>query len=380
MRILSQCNGFLPSTIGGAEVLLYHLLKELNRRDHEILVVAPRENSDSLGRQAFDGLDLVKVDFGTALASRNLSALRGVSSTVAEIVNGFQPDVLHLNDAWLSSFFFLRGGATGNLPRVLTLHSPIRPAGKDGLQARLAADADWVVAVSQAHYAAAAATMPAERSKMSVIPNALPLPDLAPTDLPFASPVLLCLGRLLLDKGFDLAVRAFARLRERGLIARLTVAGNGPERSNLEDLAQDLGVVDRIEFIDWVMPDRVAALINTATMVLMPSRWPEPFGLAALQAAQMARPVIASAVGGLPEVVEHGLTGLLVDPDDEQALTDAIEGLLSDAPIARRLGENARRRAREKFDFGALVNAYERVFAEARKAPVCGRHDGGMVA
>ena len=380
MRVLYQCNGFLLSTIGGAEVLSYHLMKELSRRGHEILVVAPRGESDPPGRQTYDGLDLVRLDFDVAMASRSLVALRDVSETVAGLVQSFRPDILHLNDAWLTSFFFLRGGATGNLPRVLTLHSAIRPAGKDGLQARLAADAERVVAVSEAQHDAAAAAMPMVRSKLSVIRNALPPPKIPPADLPLAPPVLLCVGRLLADKGFDLAIGALAQLRDRGIVAKLTIAGNGPEKHNLEALGRDLGIADQLKFVDWVMPERVPHLINTATVVLMPSRWPEPFGLGALQAAQMGRPTIAAAVGGLPEVVEHGVTGLLVAPDDDHALADAIQALLSDAPLARRLGANAHRRAVQSFDFQALVDAYERVFAEARELGAHGRHDGDMVA
>src|SRR5262249_46553535 len=163
--------------------------------------------SDPLGRQTFDGLDLVRLDSEIAISSRSLSALRAVSGTVAELVSTFKPDLLHLNDVCLGSFFFLRGAATGYVPRVLTLHSPIRTAERDALQARLVADADRVVAVSQAQYDAALATMPAVRSKMSVILNALPFPNLPPAALPFAPPVLLCIGRLVFDKGFDLAIR-----------------------------------------------------------------------------------------------------------------------------------------------------------------------------
>jgi glycogen(starch) synthase len=366
--------------IGGAEVLSYHLLKELNRRHHDILVVAARSSSDPVGHQRFDGLDVIKLDFDAAVASRSLTALRNVSEKVAELVSGFRPDILHINDATMTSFFFRRSGATANLPRVLTLHSPIRPAGKDGLQTRLAADADHIVMVSQAQYAAAAATMPELQSKMSVIRNALPFPEIEPTGLPFAPPILLCIGRLIVEKGLDLVIRAFVRLRKRGIVARLTIAGDGMERSNLERLVRDLGCAEQIEFAGWVMPDRVPSLINTATMVLMPSRWPEPFGLVALQAAQMGRPTIASAIGGLPEVVENGATGLLVELDDEYALADAIRYLLSDPAAARRLGENARRRAREKFDFSALVDAYERVFTDVRGAADRRLHAGDMVA
>jgi len=366
VRVLYQCNGFLLSTIGGVEVLSYHLLKELSRRGHEVLVITGREKSDPAGAQTFGGLDLVRLDFDRAVASRNLVVLRGIKTEIAALIGRFRPQLLHINDALLSSFLFLRGGATGNLPRVLTLHSPIRPAGKDGLQARLAADADRIVTVSQAQHDDALATMPALRGKMSMIPNALPWPDLLPTDLPLMPPVLLCIGRMRSDKGFDLAIRMFARLRERGVAAKLVLAGDGPEKSRLEALARELGLAGHIDFPGWIAPDGVVSMINTSTVVVMPSRWPEPFGLVALQAAQMGRPVVACRVGGLPEVVEHQETGLLVAADDEQAMADAVVGLLSDVSLLKRMGERAHRRARDKFDFPTLVDAYEQVYAQAQ--------------
>jgi glycosyltransferase involved in cell wall biosynthesis len=366
VRVLYQSNGFLLSTIGGVEVLSYHLLKELRRRGHDILVITGREQADPLGAQTFDGLDIVRLDFDRAVASRNLVVLRDVKTAVAELISRFRPDVLHLNDTLLSSFLFLRGGATSNLPRLLTLHSPIRPAGNDGLQARLAADADRIITVSQAQYDDAAATMPTLRGKMSIIPNALPWPELPPTDLSLTPAVVLCIGRMRSDKGFDLAIRMFARLRDRGVAANLVMAGDGPERSRLEALARSLGLAGHIDFPGWVPPDRVGAMINMSTVVVMPSRWPEPFGLVALQAAQMGRPVVACRVGGLPEVVDHERTGLLVPAGDEQAMADAVETLLSDLTSLKRMGEHAHQRARDRFGFSALVDAYERVYMETQ--------------
>jgi glycosyltransferase involved in cell wall biosynthesis len=104
--------------------------------------------------------------------------------------------------------------------------------------------------------------------------------------------------------------------------------------------------------------------MNRATAVLMPSRW-EPFGLVALQAAQMARPVIASRIDGLREVVVHGQTGFLVPPEDPAALADAIAGLLGDAEQASAMGRAAQQRARETWPWISHVDAYEELYADA---------------
>jgi glycogen(starch) synthase len=366
LRVLYQCNAFLPSVIGGTEILSYNLVKELGRRGHEVLVVTGRAKSDAPGRQTLDGLTLVRLEFDAAVASRRLPALLRSNGSVAELAGSFQPDILHLNDTGLGSIFFLRGGATGYAPRILTFHSPIRPPDKLGLQGRMAKDVDQIIAVSQANLDATVAAMPWAQSKTSLILNALPLPNIKPAALQFAPPLLLCLGRLFREKGFDVAIRAYAHLLKGGSTAKLTIAGNGPEKSNLESLARDLGVGENIDFINWVSPDCVPSLINTATLVLIPSTWPEPFGLVALQAAQMGRPAIASAVGGLPEIIAHGQTGLLIERKNERVLADAIETLLSDPALAVRLGMNAFNKVQEKFNFGGLVDAYELAYATAQ--------------
>jgi glycogen(starch) synthase len=155
------------------------------------------------------------------------------------------------------------------------------------------------------------------------------------------------------------------------------MAGDGPDKGMLEALARRLGLAGHVEFPGWVAPDRVASVINMSTLVVMPSRWPEPFGLVALQAAQMGRPVVACRVGGLPAVVEHGRTGLLVPADDEQAMADAIERLLSDPLSVKRMGEHACRQARAKFDFPALVDAYEQVYTETQASAAIERDKVG---
>jgi glycogen(starch) synthase len=141
----------------------------------------------------------------------------------------------------------------------------------------------------------------------------------------------------------------------------LTIAGDGIERRALEQQAAELDLAGVVDFIGWVAPDKVPELINTATIILMPSRW-EGFGLVALQAALMARPVIAGRVGGLPEVVVHEQTGLLVESENSRALAQAMIFLLTQPSQAARMGQAARERAQELFSRERCVNAYDALY------------------
>jgi glycogen(starch) synthase len=111
-----------------------------------------------------------------------------------------------------------------------------------------------------------------------------------------------------------------------------------------------------------VPPGAVPELINTASVVVVPSRWDEPFGLVALEAALMARPVVATRAGGLAEVVEHGITGFVIEKDDVVALASAVVHLLEHPGEADRIGSAARRRALERFAWDGCVDEYERLY------------------
>jgi glycosyltransferase involved in cell wall biosynthesis len=173
---------------------------------------------------------------------------------------------------------------------------------------------------------------------------------------------LVCVGRLVREKGFDNAIRALKAILGDYPDARLTIVGDGPERSNLERLASGSGVSASVSFTGWVAPENVGVLLRQAFAILIPSRWREPFGLVALQAAEAGRPVVASRVGGLAEIVLDGATGSLVAPDDPHGLAQAVRALLAEPAKAARMGVAARRDKRSRFDYGRFVTAYEQLY------------------
>jgi len=218
--------------------------------------------------------------------------------------------------------------------------------------------ADWVTGKSAAVLAQARRLAPEITSRSSVIHNGFEVPALLPEPLPTDTPRILCLGRLAVQKGFDVALTAFASITDHFPSARLILAGDGPERSALEHRVADLGLANVVDFLGWVSPHDVLPLINTATMVVIPSRW-EGLPSVVLQAAMMARPVVATRVSGLSEVVVHQNTGLLVEPEDSQALAEAIVLLLDQSETAVRMGLAARRRVQELFNWEKCVTAYD---------------------
>jgi hypothetical protein len=162
---------------------------------------------------------------------------------------------------------------------------------------------------------------------------------------------LLIIGRVAPRKGHDVAIRALAKLRARSIDAVLTVVGDEFRGSDeythaLTKLAQELQVLDAIHFVGS-QPD-VNPWIREATLVLVPSRI-EPFGTVAVEAMLNGRCAVVSAVGGLQEIVKHGETGLIVKPDDEDALADACLRLIEDPDFRHRMELEARSDALMRF-------------------------------
>jgi glycosyltransferase involved in cell wall biosynthesis len=167
-------------------------------------------------------------------------------------------------------------------------------------------------------------------------------PDGGATPLAAPEPRLLCVGRLIPIKGHLVLLRAFAQARRELPSLRLDIAGRGPLEPALRALAKELEVEDAVTFLGYVAP--IQRAIEDAAAVVVPSLG-EGFGMVALEAMERARPVIATEIGGLGELVEDGETGLLVPPGDADALARAIVRLGRDRNEAAEMGRAGRRRA-----------------------------------
>ena len=183
-----------------------------------------------------------------------------------------------------------------------------------------------------------------------------------------ASPVIAVVGNLTAGRGQDTAVRALALIRERLPGAQLVIAGLPPRpideafAASVHDLASELGVERSVVFTGFV--ERVADVYAAADVVVNPARFNEPFGRVALEALTAGRPVVASAVGAIPEVLRDGRDALLVPSDDPVALAEAVSRFVEDPALRDRLVAEGSRRVRSEFGEEAGVEAFERVIAD----------------
>ena len=362
MRILHWSEVFWPY-IGGAQTSGLKLLLGLQNRKHECIVVTSHGDQDLPDMDMVQGIPVYRFPFNTALANHDPHQLLTTRKRVAELKRQFAPDLIHINCFGSSVFFHLETTTSYPSRLLVTLRGERFPPPDQPhtLLGRTLRNADFVTAPSMRTIEYARQLLPDFSLPSYHIYNGMDFPALDPQPLPTDLPKLLCLGRLVPNKGFDLAITGFASITEQFPQARLVIAGEGPERARLEKQSDQLGIKEKITFIGSVDSKHVPELINTATIVVIPSRGWEALPLVALEAGLMGRPVVAARDGGLPEVVIHGETGMLVDKEDSRGLAQALSFLLSHPHKADQMGKAARNRVQTDFSMDRCVNEYERL-------------------
>jgi glycosyltransferase involved in cell wall biosynthesis len=174
-------------------------------------------------------------------------------------------------------------------------------------------------------------------------------------------------GRLVADKGLATLLRAARAVAAARPTFRLAIAGDGPCAADLRALAADLGLAGVVDFLGAVRD--VPGLLARGSLFVLPSLT-EGMPLTVLEAMARGLPVVATSVGGTPEAVADGETGLLVPPGDAAALAGAVLRLHADPERARQMGLAGRRRAEARFDVRRMVSAYEALYRDALGRPV----------
>jgi len=366
MRILFWTDGFWPG-FGGLEVFCANLIRALKERGHVCEVITNCADDTAAAPYFFEDVAVHPFPFQKTLERGRLRAVAEQCEMCHRIVDRFQPDVIHQHGINRSIFHFTRQQKRSRRPAVITLHDNLLEPKKQAMAAWALANAEQVVAASDHLYRQILVREPGLGARLRLIRYALPEPVISPTPLP-RPPRILAFGRLVAHKGFDLAIEAFARVAGEFPDATLTLAGDGEDRAVLEQLAAGTGLGERIHFTGWLVPEQIPALINAHSLVVVPSRWQEPFGLVALEAAQFGRPVIASRSGGLPEIVVDGVTGKLFENENLLALVEVLRTLLADPDLAARMGRDAQSHAVAHFPFNRLVDEYEDVYRRAQDA------------
>ncbi|HWT83669.1 MAG TPA: glycosyltransferase family 4 protein [Candidatus Methylomirabilis sp.] len=361
MRIGFYTFSFLP-IVGGAEILLHGLAESLTERGHRITLWAPTVRGKD---------NRVSAPYRLRRYGRPSSKRFGARQTLPRLLLetwGRRPHVLHCHGAYPAGFVGAAFKRLTGTPLVIRPHgSDILPGEWIDRDPRLAErmrrallTADAVVAQGD-FLAERLRLLGVSAGRLRIIQNGVHLPGgkLGPL---CRDPSVLAMGSLTPKKGFDVLLRAFQFVRERTPEARLTIAGEGPEKPRLMTLASSLGIGEVVAFPGVVTGDTKARLLAGARVFVSSSRR-EPFANAVLEAMAAGLSIVATRVGGNLEMVEEDVSGFLVEPEDPIGMAEAILRLLEDGEQSAVMGRAGRKRA-EAFSWDEMVNQYETLYRE----------------
>ena len=369
MNVALFPSAFHPS-LGGVEELTRQLALELKRQGHRILIVTERWPRNLPAAEQIDGLDVrrfpMRVPTGHWKSNLSYALTHSIIRvSIVKTLRAFSPDVLHVQCVSSGTLYALCAKRAMGLPLVVTLQGELtmdaagifdRPGIARTIFRRAMAEADLITACSR-HTLAEAEAFPggSVADRGVVVPNGIRLSDFVDAaSMRRPRRYVLAIGRHVPQKGFDVLLRGWALLQPNDV--ELVIAGDGPERSELESLAASLKLTDRVAFVGRADRATTASLFAGCTLFVLPSRH-EPFGIVNLEAMAAGKAVIATAVGGVPDVVQDGRTGVLVPPNDPAALAAAMDDLLLDAPRLQALGAAGLHEAK-RFQWTAIAGRY----------------------
>jgi glycogen(starch) synthase len=395
IRVLRLCSVFEPppsaligrgvrfDPVGGMQNHAAELTRALDRRGVVQTVVTTRPPTAPYFQRLGDHACVIRL----GLPLRRFRQLYGPQAAIVAPILAARADLIHVHLG--EDLAVLPVGAAAaklhRLPLVLTVHTSLRHTLAVGdLRSAVLKTLGGPIERWGEHSAEAVLVITprlrrlllsdgVEENRLHLIPPGVN-PSLfeGPFEDPFTDvgkPRVLFVGRLAPQKGVRALVAAAALIENSS--ARVLLVGDGPERPALEREAERIGVGDRVRFLGFFAHERLPAAMAHADLLVLPSVY-EELGTVLLEAMWTSLPIVASRTGGIPDVIEDGVNGLLVPPGDPEALARAIDRVLADRALAYRLSEGAQARAKD-YDWevlaGSVLQVYRGVTA-GRLAPV----------
>jgi glycosyltransferase involved in cell wall biosynthesis len=375
MRIVMLSTSF-PPEVGGIQSHVANLAIALSKQGHRLKVVTVRRTTTERVRDTFAGLEVIRVP--------QLSLPRTMTAQYLALSTGFlvtlcargQVDIVHYHTYWPDAFTAFVVNKL--VPTVYTAHESrfliMAQEAKYQRRLRLALRPFQQVIAPSTELLDVARRLGVNSEKSVFIPNAVDSNKFSPRvergavreqyGIPIDHILILCPRRLVPKNGVDYLIESLSLLRRTNNSFHLIVVGEGPERKRLSERVRDLGLQGFVIFTGSKDNDELPTFYADADIVAIPSL-KEATSIAGLEAMASGRAVVATDVGGLPEIIEDGATGLLVPPRNPEALSAAIRRLIESPSLRRQLGQAARARVEKEFTWDYVARETTRVYERA---------------
>ena len=395
MRVLQIAWEYPPHIVGGLGRHVAELLPSLAGQGVEVAVVAPRLR-DGPHAEFCDGVSVRRVDVPAAPWADYPSFVAQTSQALQTAAIELQAqegrfDLIHAHD-WLATETAVALKHRWRIPLIATIHATERGRGRGGLHNQAAQrinELEWRLTYEAWHVIVCSHFMAHQLSeyfqtppdKIAVVPNGVHISgtpfDDADHWLNFRrryvaddERMAFHVGRIVYEKGLHVLLDAWPTVTSK-VKARLVIAGMGESLDALKAQAAGLGILDSVCFAGFIANEDRDRLYHAADLAIFPSLY-EPFGIVALEALANACPLVVSDAGGLAEVVQHGITGLVAPADNPGALADAVTAALNRPDMARARAAAALREIRDYYTWPriayATIAVYAQVFAQWQKS------------
>ena len=389
MRVLQLNHVF--DEVGGAEVYFRSLVRWQRDRGHEVGVFA---GSQTIAVDDEDRVVVTRPEFDLSQIIDDA----GLNTRFVEFAERFRPDVIHVHNLHSFPAGFVLAIASLGVPTIQTVHDlslvctngwcvlpdgrlcsggPGRKCLEEGCETNAPYDARIVQAAAlrlqllRSGFDAflSPSEFVAERCRENGLADVHVIPYRVDPELLSERPAeratnhLLFAGRLAPEKGLRTLIEALPRVAEAHPDVKLSIVGRGPDEADLRALATRVGVDVNVTFPGRIPRAEVMDLLRTCTALVVPSHWCENSPVSCYESLLAGLPMIASDIGGIPELVRDGVTGLLVRPRDAGDLAEKLTQILGDGNLRVALGDGCRREVERYTDLGAHLDQIERVYA-----------------
>lgn len=386
MKILMLTWEYPPRVVGGISKVVYDLSHRLIKDGHQVTVVTYRDGDTSYYEDD-EGINVYRVDNYMIHPNNFIDWIMQLNfnmvAKASELMNKFGKfDVIHAHD-WLVSYAAKSLKEAYDVPMVATIHATEngRNSGIHDETQRYINDSEWQLTYEASEVIVNSNYMKNEiqrifglpYDKINVIPNGVKLDKFEGIERDYDlrrqyamdnEKIILYVGRLVYEKGVQNLIGAMPKILENYHDSKLVICGRGGMMDELKQEAHNLGIDEKVYFVGYCDAAKVQKMYINADIAVFPSTY-EPFGIVALEGMLSGTPTVVSDVGGLNEIVEHGVTGMKSYAGNSNSIADSVLALLYDQDLCNRVSSKAIEVVKEKYNWNVIAQATFKTYEKA---------------
>ena len=379
MKILMLTWEYPPRVVGGISKVVYDLSHKMVKEGNEVTVVTYKEGDNVKYYENDKGVEVYRVDNYMIRPNNFIDWIMQLNFNMItkanEIINkNGKFDVIHAHD-WLVAYSAKSIKESYNIPLISTIHATEsgRNSGIHDETQRYINDSEWMLTYESSEVIVNSNYMKNEvqrlfglpYDKINVIPNGVNLQLFSNVNVDYDfrrqyamdnEKIILYVGRLVYEKGIQNLIAAMPKVLDRYHDSKLIICGRGGMIDELREQVKYLGIENKVYFAGYCDSKKMQKMYKCADVAVFPSTY-EPFGIVAIESMLSGTPTIVSDVGGLNEIIEHGVTGMKSYAGNANSIADSVLALLFDPKLCANISQNAIKKVKENYNWSKITDS-----------------------